>query len=76
VTQDAKQLIGDLELVIGFSKGEGYHAEKDILSQLAEKEIDPGRITELYSEREPCDVCESLLNSESLVPDHLFRAVE
>jgi Xanthomonas XOO_2897-like deaminase/Pretoxin HINT domain len=53
------------ELVIGFSKGEGYHAEEDILAQLAQKGIDPARVTELYSEREPCGVCESLLNSES-----------
>src|SRR5216684_2580436 len=38
----------------------------------------PQRINELYSEREPCGVCESLLNSE-LSPrysDHLFRPVE
>jgi RHS repeat-associated protein len=55
------------EPVIGFSKGGGYHAEADILDQLSEKGIDPSRITELYSERQPCSECESAL-SDSLAP--------
>jgi Xanthomonas XOO_2897-like deaminase/Pretoxin HINT domain len=47
--------------VIGFSQGSGFHAEDDILDQLAEQGIDPERITSLYSEREPCPVCKPLL---------------
>ncbi|WP_079190115.1 nucleic acid/nucleotide deaminase domain-containing protein [Actinacidiphila paucisporea] len=51
------------EPVIGFSKGGGYHSENHILDQLAEKGIDPSRITELYSERQPCSKCGPLLDS-------------
>jgi hypothetical protein len=45
------------DLVIGFSKGGGFHAEDDILEQLAKKEVSPKKITALYSERQPCPVC-------------------
>ncbi|WP_405938903.1 hypothetical protein OG338_21720 [Streptomyces sp. NBC_00726] len=45
------------DLVIGFSKGGGFHAEDDILEQLAKAEVSPKKITALYSERQPCPVC-------------------
>ncbi|MFE1508785.1 nucleic acid/nucleotide deaminase domain-containing protein [Streptomyces sp. NPDC058726] len=45
------------DLVIGFSKGGGFHTEDDILEQLAKREVSPKRITALYSERQPCPVC-------------------
>ncbi|MET9725992.1 nucleic acid/nucleotide deaminase domain-containing protein [Streptomyces zaomyceticus] len=45
------------DLVIGFSKGGGFHAEDDILAQLAKKDVSPKQITALYSERQPCPVC-------------------
>lgn len=45
------------DLVIGFSKGGGFHAEDDILEQLAKKEVSPKKITALYSERQPCPAC-------------------
>ncbi|MFF8448026.1 RICIN domain-containing protein [Streptomyces leeuwenhoekii] len=49
------------DLVIGFSKGGGYHSENHILDQLASKGFKPTQITELYSDRTPCAVCSSLL---------------
>ncbi|MEU8629325.1 nucleic acid/nucleotide deaminase domain-containing protein, partial [Streptomyces sp. NPDC048669] len=45
------------DLVVGFSKGGGFHAEDDILEQLAKKEVSPKEIAELYTERQPCPVC-------------------
>jgi hypothetical protein len=50
------------EPVIGFSKATGYHAEDDIFDQLAAKGIDANRITELYTERQPCSMCGGMLN--------------
>nr|BFD88373.1 RICIN domain-containing protein [Streptomyces sp. Xyl84] len=49
------------DLVVGFSKGSGYHSENHILDQLAAKGFKPSQITELYSERKPCGVCTPLL---------------
>jgi hypothetical protein len=49
------------DIVIGFSKGSGYHAEDDILEQVAARGIDPNQITGLYSERQPCPTCAPLL---------------
>jgi hypothetical protein len=51
--------------IIGFSKGDGYHSENDILDQLAAKGIHPSRITYLYSERQPCSVCGPLLEEHA-----------
>ncbi|MFF3687724.1 RICIN domain-containing protein [Streptomyces sp. NPDC002187] len=45
------------DLVIGFSKGGGFHAEDDILAQLAAKDVSPKQINALYTERQPCPVC-------------------
>ncbi|WNO77095.1 ricin-type beta-trefoil lectin domain protein [Streptomyces sp. AM8-1-1] len=45
------------DLVIGFSKGGGFHAEDDILTQLAAKDVSPKQINALYTERQPCPVC-------------------
>ena len=53
--------------VIGFSKGDGYHSENDILDQLTARGIDPSQITELYSERQPCSSCSSMLG-DALAP--------
>jgi hypothetical protein len=50
------------DLVIGFSKGNGYHSENHILDQMAAKGFDPEQITELYSERQPCPVCGPMLD--------------
>jgi RHS repeat-associated protein len=50
------------EPVIGFSKGNAYHSENDILDQLSAKGIDPSRISALYSERQPCSACGSMLD--------------
>ncbi|MCY0963529.1 nucleic acid/nucleotide deaminase domain-containing protein, partial [Streptomyces sp. H27-H5] len=49
------------DLVVGFSKGEGIHSEDHILAQLKAKGFTPSQITELYSERSPCDVCKPKL---------------
>ncbi|MGW1104262.1 nucleic acid/nucleotide deaminase domain-containing protein [Streptomyces sp. NPDC002540] len=45
------------DLIIGFSKGGGFHAEDDILAQLAAKDFSPKQINALYTERQPCPVC-------------------
>ncbi|TDC15319.1 hypothetical protein E1265_26895 [Streptomyces sp. 8K308] len=58
----AAQVDGLDRPVIGFSKGNGYHSENHILDQLADMGIDPSRITALYSERQPCDVCGPMLD--------------
>ncbi|WP_030729452.1 nucleic acid/nucleotide deaminase domain-containing protein [Streptomyces sp. NRRL S-237] len=50
------------DLVVGFSKGNGYHSENHILDQLAAKGFKPTQITELYSERSPCPVCGPMLD--------------
>ncbi|WP_312846089.1 ricin-type beta-trefoil lectin domain protein [Streptomyces sp. WAC05374] len=55
------------DLVIGFSKGGGYHSEHHILDQLAARKFKPTQITELYSERRPCPVCGPML-SDVLTP--------
>lgn len=49
------------DLVVGFSKGDGYHSENHILDQLAARNFKPSQITELYSERSPCAACAPLL---------------
>ncbi|MEU2834199.1 nucleic acid/nucleotide deaminase domain-containing protein [Streptomyces lavendulae] len=49
------------DLVVGFSKGDGYHSEDHILDQLKAKNFKPSQITELYSERSPCDACKPKL---------------
>ncbi|WP_353947008.1 RICIN domain-containing protein [Streptomyces sp. HUAS MG91] len=49
------------DLVVGFSKGDGYHSENHILDQLKAKGFSPKQITEFYSERSPCDVCAPIL---------------
>ncbi|MGW2563217.1 RICIN domain-containing protein [Streptomyces sp. NPDC001514] len=49
------------DLVVGFSKGGGYHAENHIMDQLSAKGFKPTQITELYSERSPCPVCAPML---------------
>ncbi|TRV78544.1 hypothetical protein FKN01_12660 [Streptomyces sp. 130] len=55
------------DLVVGFSKGGGFHAEDDILEQLAKANVSPKKITALYSERQPCPVCGP--NLEELLED-------
>ncbi|MFJ3880912.1 ricin-type beta-trefoil lectin domain protein [Streptomyces sp. NPDC090077] len=55
------------DLVVGFSKGNGYHSENHILDQLTAKGFKPTQITELYSERSPCAACGTLLEN-SLSP--------
>ncbi|MFE5977742.1 RICIN domain-containing protein [Streptomyces sp. NPDC056460] len=49
------------DLVVGFSKGNGYHSENHILDQLAAKDFKPTQITEFYTERSPCSVCAPML---------------
>lgn len=49
------------DLVVGFSKGGGYHSENHIMDQLNAKGFKPTQITELYSERRPCPVCAPML---------------
>ncbi|ANZ20182.1 hypothetical protein SNOUR_34770 [Streptomyces noursei ATCC 11455] len=49
------------DLVIGFSKGNGYHSENHILDQLAARGFKPSQIAALYSERQPCSACGPLL---------------
>lgn len=55
------------DLVVGFSKGNGYHSENHILDQLAGRNVSPTKITELYSERQPCSACGPLLE-DALTP--------
>jgi hypothetical protein len=50
------------EIFTGFSKGGGFHAEDDIIAQLNARGIDPSRITQLYTERQPCEACEPMLD--------------
>jgi hypothetical protein len=50
------------DLVVGFSKGNGYHAEDHIMDQLASRGFDPEQITGLYSDRQPCPVCGPMLD--------------
>jgi hypothetical protein len=52
------------DFVVGFSKGGGYHSENHILDQLEAKGFEPTQIEELYTDRSPCDVCESLLEDK------------
>nr|WP_329230264.1 RICIN domain-containing protein [Streptomyces canus] len=49
------------EFVVGFSKGNNYHSENHILDQLKGTKFKPTDITELYTDRSPCPVCEPLL---------------
>ncbi|MFF7439063.1 ricin-type beta-trefoil lectin domain protein [Streptomyces sp. NPDC008122] len=49
------------DLVVGFSKGNGYHSENHILDQLTAKGFKPTQITEFYTERSPCPVCAPML---------------
>ncbi|GID29726.1 hypothetical protein [Paractinoplanes brasiliensis] len=58
-------------LIVGFSRGNGFHSEDDILAQIEElKKTNPGlgKITALYSERQPCPVCAGKLPAY-LAPD-------
>ncbi|WP_241845543.1 polymorphic toxin-type HINT domain-containing protein [Streptomyces sp. CB02261] len=50
------------DLVIGFSKGNGYHSENHILDQLAAKGVKPDKVSHLYSERQPCPTCGPMLD--------------
>ncbi|MFE2927152.1 nucleic acid/nucleotide deaminase domain-containing protein [Streptomyces goshikiensis] len=52
------------DLVVGFSKGNGYHAEDHIFDQLKAKGFKPSQIVELYTERSPCDICKPKLAAE------------
>jgi len=56
------------DFVIGFSKGlkdnQKYHSEDDILNQLKAKGLDGSAITELYTERQPCDKCATTLGQQ------------
>lgn len=60
---------GHPDLIYGFSKGkkgdkgEKYHSEDHILDQLEAMGIDPSRVTALYSDRQPCSVCQSKLKA-------------
>ncbi|MFK8845022.1 nucleic acid/nucleotide deaminase domain-containing protein [Streptomyces sp. Ac-502] len=49
------------DIVVGFSKGNGYHSENDILDKLAARNFKPMQITAFYSERQPCGVCAPML---------------
>lgn len=51
------------ELVVGVSKklGDEFHGEAVILDKLKEMNIDPSRITELYTDRQPCGACQKKL---------------
>ncbi len=51
------QVEGRDDLVYGVSKGDDFHSEDDILSQLKPGE----KIRALYSERQPCPTCDSKL---------------
>jgi Xanthomonas XOO_2897-like deaminase len=42
------------DLVYGFSKGNGAHAEQEILGQLEKRGFQPSAIEALYTERQPC----------------------
>ncbi|WP_198153048.1 DNRLRE domain-containing protein [Pseudofrankia sp. DC12] len=52
------------DLVYGFSKGNGYHSEIDILNQLKARGFSGKSIAELYSERQPCGPCGATLAEE------------
>ncbi|WP_217696859.1 polymorphic toxin-type HINT domain-containing protein, partial [Micromonospora avicenniae] len=59
---------GHDDLIVGFSQGDGYHAEDHIMDQINALKANNkgiGKITELYSERQPCSVCAGKL------PGHL-----
>ena len=51
------------DLVVGVSKklGDEFHAEAVILDKLKELKIDPSRIKELYTDRQPCGACQKKL---------------
>ncbi|MGW6275097.1 nucleic acid/nucleotide deaminase domain-containing protein [Streptomyces sp. NPDC055060] len=55
------------DLVIGFSKGSGYHAENHIIERLEARNIKPTQVKGLYTDRQPCSVCGRLLE-DSLSP--------
>ncbi|WP_198359402.1 nucleic acid/nucleotide deaminase domain-containing protein [Streptomyces fildesensis] len=63
------------DLVVGFSKGDGYHSENHILDQLAARNFKPSQITELYSDRKPCPVCSPLLEDVLTPGTPIFWAV-
>ena len=65
------------DLVIGFSKGGGFHAEDDILTQLAAKDVSPKQINALYTERQPCPVCGPIWRTylQGGHGDHVVRTV-
>ncbi|MDT0269495.1 RHS repeat-associated core domain-containing protein [Streptomyces sp. DSM 44915] len=48
------------ELVVGMS-GPGRHSEGHILQQLQQRGIDPRRVIDLYTERQPCSDCANLI---------------
>ncbi|RKN04314.1 DUF6531 domain-containing protein [Streptomyces radicis] len=50
------------ELIVGFS-GAGRHSEGHILQQLEQRGIDPQRVIDLYTERQPCANCQNLIDS-------------
>ena len=55
---------GHDELIYGFSKGDGFHSEDDIIAKIDElRRSNPmiGKITELFSERQPCSACRGKL---------------
>ncbi|MER7441493.1 polymorphic toxin-type HINT domain-containing protein [Micromonospora avicenniae] len=59
---------GHDDLIVGFSQGDGYHAEDHIMDQINALKANNkgiGKITDLYSERQPCSVCAGKL------PGHL-----
>nr|WP_237773391.1 RICIN domain-containing protein [Streptomyces luteocolor] len=51
------------DLVVGFSKGDGYHSENHILEQLEARNIKPTQVKELYTDRQPCSACGPLLEN-------------
>lgn len=57
----AAKIEGSDEIITGFSKGDGYHAEQHIIDQLRKRNISPGKITDLYTERQPCGSCTSAI---------------
>lgn len=49
-------------LLTGFSQGDNFHSEDHLISQINALKINNPKITELYSERQPCSACQSRLS--------------
>ncbi|HEX2144027.1 MAG TPA: nucleic acid/nucleotide deaminase domain-containing protein [Glycomyces sp.] len=67
--------LNDGTVVTGRSRGPRLHAEIDLLHQIASMPGPPG-IVEIYTERQPCCVCEHALEEAGVPGDSIAYSVE